>query len=100
MTGGAGENGNGNGNGGRSLREDPFPDARVLLGRYQLAAKKMRPDLRVAVAAYGDYGPAYIGTTAAYSEGGYETGPRASNVAPEVEPILTDVMKRLLGTKD
>jgi len=29
-----------NGNGGRSLREDPFPDARVLLGRYQLSAKK------------------------------------------------------------
>lgn len=27
-------------NGGRSLREDPFPDARVLLGRYQLRAKK------------------------------------------------------------
>jgi len=38
VTGGAGDNGNGNG--GRSLREDPFPDARVLLGRYQLAAKK------------------------------------------------------------
>ena len=36
MTAGAG----GNGNGGRSLREDPFPDARVLLGRYQLSAKK------------------------------------------------------------
>jgi len=32
--------GNGNGHGGRSLREDPFPDARVLLGRYQLSAKK------------------------------------------------------------
>ena len=30
MTGSAGDNGNGNG--GRSLREDPFPDARVLLG--------------------------------------------------------------------
>ena len=57
-------------------------------------------DLRVAMAAYGDYGPAYIGTTVAYSEGGYETGPRASNVAPEVEPILVDAMKRLLGTKN
>ncbi|HEU4735144.1 MAG TPA: 16S rRNA (adenine(1518)-N(6)/adenine(1519)-N(6))-dimethyltransferase RsmA [Kofleriaceae bacterium] len=33
------ENG-GNGHGTRSLREDPFPDARVLLGRYQLRAKK------------------------------------------------------------
>jgi hypothetical protein len=49
------------------------------------------------MAAYGDYGPAYIGTTAAYAEGGYETGPRASNVAPEVEPVLMDAMRRLLG---
>jgi hypothetical protein len=69
-----------------------------LFVEYQLAAKKMRPDLHVAMAAYGDYGPAYIGTTVAYSEGGYETSPRASNVAPEVEPILMDAMKRLLGT--
>ena len=29
-----------NGNAKRSLREDPFPDARVLLGRYNLRAKK------------------------------------------------------------
>jgi hypothetical protein len=69
-----------------------------LFVEYQLAAKKMRPDLQVAMAAYGDYGPAYIGTTVAYAEGGYETSPRASNVAPEVEPILMDAMKRLLGT--
>jgi 16S rRNA (adenine1518-N6/adenine1519-N6)-dimethyltransferase len=32
--------GGSNGHGGRSLREDPFPDARVLLGRYNLRAKK------------------------------------------------------------
>jgi hypothetical protein len=70
-----------------------------LFVEYQLAAKKMRPDLRVAMAAYGDYGPAYIGTTRAYAEGGYETGPRASNVAPEVEPVLMDAMTRLLGAK-
>jgi hypothetical protein len=70
-----------------------------LFVEYQLAAKKMRPDLQVAMAAYGDYGPAYIGTTKAYAEGGYETSPRASNVAPEVEPILTDAMKRLLAAK-
>jgi hypothetical protein len=68
-----------------------------LFVEYQLAAKKMRPDLHVALAAYGDYGPAYIGTTVAYAEGGYETSPRASNVAPEVEPILMDAMKLLLG---
>ncbi|HEY3787817.1 MAG TPA: hypothetical protein VGL71_03135 [Urbifossiella sp.] len=70
-----------------------------LFVEYQLAAKKMRPDLQVAMAAYGDYGPAYIGTTVAYAEGGYETSPTASNVAPEVEPILTDAMKRLLESK-
>ena len=80
-------------------------DARVLhmpgelFVEYQLAAKKMRPDLHVAMAAYGDYGPAYIGTAVAYSEGGYETGPRASNVAPEVEPVLMDAMKQLLGVR-
>jgi hypothetical protein len=70
-----------------------------LFVEYQLAAKKMRPDLRVAMAAYGDYGPAYIGTTRAYAEGGYETSARASNVAPEVEPVLTGAMKRLLGAE-
>jgi hypothetical protein len=68
-----------------------------LFVEYQLAAKKMRPDLQVAMAAYGDYGPAYIGTTRAYAEGGYETGPRVSNVAPEVEPVLMGAMKTLLG---
>ncbi|MEY4484737.1 MAG: hypothetical protein RL693_2189, partial [Verrucomicrobiota bacterium] len=59
-----------------------------LFVEYQLAAKEMRPDLHVMMAAYGDYGPGYIGTAAAYPEGGYETGPTASNVAPEVEPVL------------
>ncbi len=68
-----------------------------LFVEYQLAAKKLRPDLHVAMAAYGDYGPGYIGTTVAYAEGGYETSPRASNVAPEVEPILMAAIKRLLG---
>ena len=36
MTAGAGTNGHG----GSTLRADPFPDARVLLGRYNLRAKK------------------------------------------------------------
>lgn len=67
-----------------------------LFVEYQLAAKAMRPDLHVSLAAYGDYGPGYIGTTVAYGEGGYETSERASNVAPEVEPILMDAMKTLL----
>jgi hypothetical protein len=68
-----------------------------LFVEYQLAAKAMRPDLQVAMAAYGEYGPGYIGTTEAYPQGGYETSPRASNVAPEVEAVLTKAMKELLG---
>jgi hypothetical protein len=70
-----------------------------LFVEYQLAAKAMRPDLHVAMAAYGDYGPGYIGTAAAYPEGGYETSARASDVAPEVEEVLTAAIKQLLGVQ-
>lgn len=63
---------------------------------YQLAAKAMVPERFVAMAAYGDYGPGYIGTAIAYEQGGYETSPGASNVAPEVEQILMSAMKKLL----
>jgi hypothetical protein len=63
---------------------------------YQLAAKAERPDLFVTVAAYGDYAPWYIGTTVAYEEGGYETSPSASNVAPQVEGILSEAIRKLL----
>lgn len=62
---------------------------------YQLAAQQMRPDNFVAMAAYGDYGPGYIGTRIAYGQGGYETG-IVSRVAPEVEERLTAAMRRLL----
>ncbi len=68
-----------------------------LFVEYQLAAKAMRPDLNVAMAAYGDYGPGYIGTEIAYGQGGYETSDRASKVAPGVERVLMDGMKKLLG---
>jgi len=67
-----------------------------LFVEYQLAAKAMRPDLHVAMAAYGDLGPGYIGTAAAYVEGGYETGPEASNVSPAADAVLTAAMKQLL----
>lgn len=63
---------------------------------YQLAAKAARPDLFVAVAAYGDYAPWYIGTAVAYEQGGYETKPPASNVAPEVEGVLMTAIRKLL----
>ena len=64
---------------------------------YQLAAKKLRPDLKIAMAAYGDYGPGYIGTAVAYDEGGYETEKSSSFVAPQVEAVLTAAVKRLLA---
>ena len=67
-----------------------------LFVEYQLAAKALRPDLKVMMAAYGDYGPGYIGTARAYPEGGYETSQRASNVAPEVEAVLTGAVETLL----
>ena len=70
-----------------------------LFVEYQLAAKAMRPDLQIAMAAYGDYGTAYIGTKISYSEGGYETSERATNVGPESEAVLMNVMRRLLEAK-
>jgi hypothetical protein len=69
-----------------------------LFVEYQLAAKAMRPDLFVALAAYGDYAPWYIGTEVAYQQGGYETSPNASNVAPEVETVLMAAIRKLLSS--
>jgi hypothetical protein len=66
-----------------------------LFVEYQLAAKKERPDLFVAMAAYGDYGPEYICTDIAYQQGGYE-GSDASGVAPGSEMILMSAIKNLL----
>lgn len=66
-----------------------------LFVEYQLAAQRMRPDLHVAMAAYGQYAPGYIGTKISYGQGGYETG-RVSRVAPEVEELLMDTMRKLL----
>jgi len=67
-----------------------------LFVEYQLAARAQRPDLFVAMAAYGDYAPWYIGTAIAYEQGGYETEPRSSNVAPEAEGVLMGAIRRLL----
>ncbi|MBI2479378.1 MAG: hypothetical protein HYV60_12325 [Planctomycetia bacterium] len=63
---------------------------------YQLAAQAMRPNNTVCMAAYGDYGPGYIGTEIAYGQGGYETSDRASRVAPQVEGVLMKALRRLL----
>jgi hypothetical protein len=66
-----------------------------LFVEYQLAAQSMKPSRFVAMAAYGDYGPGYIGTAVAYREGGYETGP-VSRVSPEVEDVLTKAIRELI----
>jgi hypothetical protein len=51
----------------------------------------------VCLAAYGDCGSGYVGTTIAYTQGGYETSELASRVAPDVEPVLLAAMRRLLA---
>jgi hypothetical protein len=66
-----------------------------LFVEYQLSARAERPDLFVAMAAYGDYGPEYICTDIAYQQGGYE-GSDASGVAPGSEKIMMDAIKNLL----
>ena len=65
-----------------------------LFVEYQLAAKALRPDLAVSVAAYGDYGPFYIGTKEAYSQGGYEI--TASPVTADSEEIIMNAFRKLL----
>jgi hypothetical protein len=67
-----------------------------LFVEYQLSAKAERPDLFVAMAAYGDLGPGYIGTALAYEKGGYEVSEVASNVAPGVEAVLRKAIRDLL----
>jgi hypothetical protein len=46
-----------------------------LFVEYQIAAQQMAAGKQVCMAAYGDYGPFYIGTRVAYPQGGYETSP-------------------------
>jgi hypothetical protein len=65
-----------------------------LFVEYQLKAQELKPNNLVAMAAYGDYGPGYIGTKIAYEQGGYE--PTASRTAPEVESVLTKALVDLL----
>ena len=66
-----------------------------LFVEYQLAAQDMSRDRFTAMAAYGDYGPGYIGTRIAYSQGGYETGP-VSRTSPDVEDVLMTALRALL----
>tara|TARA_Y100001934_G_scaffold11661_1_gene14756 strand:+ start:3688 stop:6276 length:2589 start_codon:yes stop_codon:yes gene_type:complete len=70
-----------------------------LFVEYQLNAQKLRPDLFVAMAAYGDYAPGYIGTEIAYGQGGYETSPGASKTSPKIEGVLMGAVKKLLDVR-
>jgi len=78
-------------------------DARILhlcgelFVEYQLAAQEFQPDKFVALAAYGDYGPGYIGLEDSYPQGGYEVKQGVSRVAPEVEGVLMPAIGRLLA---
>ncbi len=69
-----------------------------LFVEYQLAAKKMRPRQHVAMAAYGDYGPFYIGTRTAYETDIYEV--RSSPVTAEAEAYILDKLECLLKKTD
>jgi hypothetical protein len=60
---------------------------------YQLKAQQLKKDSFVCVAGYGDGGPGYIPTDAAYLEGGYE--PTVALLAPSEEQ-LTRTMAKLL----
>jgi hypothetical protein len=63
---------------------------------YQLAAQSFRPGDFVCTAAYEEYGPRYIGTSIAYSQGGYEINPGVSFVGPGSEAILMKAIKEVL----
>ena len=63
---------------------------------YQLAAQKMKPGDHVCTAAYEEYGPGYICTEIAYSQGGYESSDRVSRVAPETEQVLLTAIDQVL----
>lgn len=67
-----------------------------LFVEYQLAAQESHPGRFICMAAYGDGGPGYIGTEISYAEGGYETQPSSTNVAPEVEGVLMRALDELL----
>ena len=64
---------------------------------FQLFAQRTRPRDFVAVAGYGDCGPAYLCTDAAIAEGGYE--PSAANVGPGTEAALKNAIQALLGLR-
>lgn len=68
-----------------------------LLVEYQIAAKEMRPDLFVAMAAYGDIGFGYIPPAKALPQGGYEAD--VAKVTQEAEVVILKAVSKLLNVK-
>jgi hypothetical protein len=64
---------------------------------YQLATQQLRPKSFVCVAGYGDGGPGYIPTAAAYLEGGYE--PTVSLAGPKSEAILNQAIANVVNSR-
>ncbi len=64
---------------------------------FQFFAQRTEPDHFVAVAGYGDCGPAYICTDKALDEGGYEPG--SANVGKGSEALLKNAILALLGKR-
>jgi hypothetical protein len=62
---------------------------------FQFFAQQAEPRGFVAVAGYGDCGPAYVCTDQAITEGGYE--PSSSNVGPGTEALLKHAIQALLS---
>ncbi|HMF14085.1 MAG TPA: hypothetical protein VKE94_17335 [Gemmataceae bacterium] len=62
--------------------------------QYQLKAQELKKDSFVCVAGYGDDGPGYIPTDAAFLEGGYE--PTVALAAPS-QRLMTDTIAKLLN---
>ena len=67
-----------------------------LFVEFQLMAQELQPDAIVATAAYGEYGPGYIGTKISYEEGGYETKLHVSRTSTQVEDTLRETLENLL----
>lgn len=64
---------------------------------YQLAAQRLRPKSFVCVAGYGDGGPGYIPTAAAYLEGGYE--PTVALAGPKSDGILSQAIANVVNAR-
>ncbi len=62
---------------------------------YQLSAQSHAPERFVACAAYGDGGPWYIPTAAAYPQGGYAVS--VAWCAPQIDEVLTNGIRHILG---